>query len=99
MPSRPTCGTRCIQSLRVEISRQLRYRQFRRIIGEWPEVELDLEVELHTLVDTQGARIHRNRKVDAPFLEKCTNRLSVELPQTSLVVSALSCRGLKRCSH
>ena len=70
MPSRPNCGTGCIQSLRVEISRQLRYRQFRRIIGKWPMVELELEVELHTLVDTPGARIHRNRKVDAPFLEE-----------------------------
>ena len=72
MPSRTNCGTRCIQSLRVEISRQLRYRQFRRIIGKWPEVELELEleVELHTLLDTLGARIHHNRKVDAPFLEE-----------------------------
>ena len=76
--------------MRVEISRQLRYRQFRRIIGKWPMVELELEVELHTMVDTQGARHHRNRKVDAPFLEEMHE--SVKLPgppsKTSLVVSA-----------
>ena len=72
MPSRPNCGTRCIQSLRVEISRQLRYRQFRRIIGKWPEVELELQMlGAHNLLlaDTLGARNRRNRKVDAPFLE------------------------------
>ena len=86
MPSRTNCGTRCIQSLRVEISRQLRYRQFRRIIGKWPMVEVEVEVELHTLVDTPGARHHRNRKVDAPFLEEMHE--SIELPQTSLGVSA-----------
>ena len=74
--------------MRVEISRQLRYRQFRRIIGKWPmvEVEVEVEVELHTLVDTPGARHHRNRKADAPFLKEMHE--SIELPQTSLVVSA-----------
>ena len=61
----------------MEISRQLRYRQFRRIIGKWPELEV--EVELHTLVDSpQGARIHRNRKADAPFLEEMHNLKSTQ---------------------
>ena len=57
----------------MEISRQLRYRQFRRIIGKWPEVEVELQMpgaRNLLLADTLGARNRRNRKVDAPFLEE-----------------------------
>ena len=94
MPSRPNCGKRCIQSLRVEISRQLRYRQFRRIIGKWPELEVEVEVELQMLgarnlllADTLGARNRRNRKVVARFLKEIGARIDsvLDLPQTSVL--------------